>query len=230
LTPYRLVTTGADGLARTWDIREACLKRYGGLIGKRPEYQRRLTEKERSAAQQSAEMTVATSEAGGAVVLPPIPVRQNDSENGNDRAVGQLPLPPLPPPPGVAGGQNHIAGGLAENPGAFVANDAIDEGVKLIAKLQHGASVDERMGGQGTRARRAPVKVICVARCPHGGHFATGSDDGICRIWQDDDDTAVETVDRRLSGRSSAFTDSNDMAQRTRQTSRRKLGACSHVC
>ena len=38
LTPYRLVTTSADGLARTWDIRKSCLKRYGKYIGNRPEY------------------------------------------------------------------------------------------------------------------------------------------------------------------------------------------------
>jgi hypothetical protein len=34
------------------------------------------------------------------------------------------------------GDQNEI------NPGGFVANDSIDEGVKLLAKLQHGAVLD----------------------------------------------------------------------------------------
>jgi WD40 repeat protein len=85
--------------------------------------------------------------------------------------------------------------------GRFISNSRIDEGVVLIAKLQHGASVDERAQVPGTRSRRSAVKVICVARCPYGGHFATGSDDGICRIWKDDDDEQVERVDHYLNER-----------------------------
>ena len=46
LSPYRLVTTGADGLARTWDVREACLKRYGHMIGNRLEYCLRVNGKD----------------------------------------------------------------------------------------------------------------------------------------------------------------------------------------
>jgi len=35
------------------------------------------------------------------------------------------------------------------------------------------------------------VKVICIARCPIGGHFATGSDDGVGRVWSDPEDDVV---------------------------------------
>jgi len=42
LSPYRLVTFGVDGLVRTWDVREACLKRYGHMIGNRSEYSNRV--------------------------------------------------------------------------------------------------------------------------------------------------------------------------------------------
>jgi hypothetical protein len=209
------VTTGADGLARTWDIRAACLKRYGGVIGTRPEYRRREQQRERS---------TELSDDAGAVPLLPLPLRQNIGEGAEAASAEQqqalaIPIPPLPPAVAaaapVAGGRVIVPAAVAAaaaangqnlvnrqneqngvDPGSFVANDKIDEGVKLVAKLQHGAPLDERLGGPGTRARRLAVKVICVARCPHGGHFATGSDDGICRVWQDDDDPAVEATDR----------------------------------
>jgi WD40 repeat protein len=207
LTPYRLVTSGADGLARTWDIREACLKRYGGLIGKRPEYRCRLTQIDRRESLQNGTDHGENQEVSAPVALPPLPIRRNDEEDSGDVELPApvIPLPPMIPLPlgaDAVGGQNQVVaqGGDEDNDlGRFIANDTIDEGVKLISKLQHGASLDERMGGPGTRSRRAAVKVICVARCPHGGHFATGSDDGICRVWQDEDDAAVESVDCRLS-------------------------------
>jgi hypothetical protein len=211
------VTTGADGLARTWDIRAACLKRYGGVIGTRPEYLRREQQSERS--------TELHDNAGAAVPLLPLPFPQNPVEGGEAVSPEQqqalaIPIPPLPPLPAGVAGAAPAAGGRASlavaaaaaangrnlairqneqngvDPGSFVANDKMDEGVKLVAKLQHGAPLDERAVGPGTRARRQAVKVICVARCPHGGHFATGSDDGICRVWQDDDDPAVEATDK----------------------------------
>jgi hypothetical protein len=80
-----------------------------------------------------------------------------------------------------------------------VANDIIDEGVKLLAKYQHGAT-GPNIAGPGTRARRNAVNVICVARCPYGGHFTTGSDDGICRVWEDSDENGVEIIDQRFAG------------------------------
>lgn len=197
-----MVTTAADGLARTWDIREACLKRYGGVIGKRPEYRRR--EKQGVLAAETSDALV-----GSALRAPPLPLR--DGQGGDAPSAGAaVALPPLPAAaaavaaPPVAAGQGEAAGQGNQNeinPGAFVANATIDEGVKLLAKLQHGAVLDEQANGPGTRSRRAAVKVICVARCPHGGHFATGSDDGVCRVWQDEDDPAVESSDKLLSAK-----------------------------
>ena len=55
------------------------------------------------------------------------------------------------------------------------------------------------MAGPGTRSRRSAVNVICVARCPLGGYFSTGSDDAICRVWQDSDDRCVSLVDKRFT-------------------------------
>ena len=202
-TPYRLVTAGGDGLARSWDIREACLKRYGKVIGKRPEYQ---AKKEKSGFESPPPLR---AQAIAEVAVPPIPLR------GQEHAVAPvIPLPPLPPAEGApvagvvaaaaaaAGPGQHDDGANAEGEdavGRFVANDNIDEGVKLIRKLQHGTPQDEQAGGPGTRSRRSAVKVLCVARCPHGNHFATGSDDGVCRIWKDDDDVGVNTTDQKFS-------------------------------
>lgn len=115
---------------------------------------------------------------------------------------GEIPLPPLPPP--AAPDPDHVNADQNDNDtdaGDFVANDTIDEGVKLLSKLQHGATTEERAALPGTRSRRAPVKVICVSRCPFGGYFATGSDDGICRVWRDEDDPRVQAVDDRISTR-----------------------------
>eukprot|EP00536_Pseudo-nitzschia_multiseries_P002296 jgi/Psemu1/121574/gw1.30.120.1 len=68
-------------------------------------------------------------------------------------------------------------------PGDFVANDLVDEGVKLLSKYQHGTIQEEH--GPGTRSRRSAVNVICVSRCPLGNQFVTGSDDAIIRVWED---------------------------------------------
>lgn len=227
MTPYRLVTAGADGLARTWDIREACLKRYGRWVGKRPEY-RLDSIKTKPAGQESGP----AQEPADQGVSDPVPNASTGGTTPQDDAVVQalpdvsvpVPAPPLPPPavpvpapplppsipvpapplPPPADANDAVQNPSAANvhpiqpAGLFVANDKIDEGVKLLSKLQHGAAVNEQHG-PGTRARRSTVKVICVARCPHGGHFATGSDDGICRIWLDDDDPAVKAVDDQIS-------------------------------
>ena len=220
LTPYRLVSTGSDGFARMWDIREACIKRYGTHVGKRPEYRLDLTEEEKKEEEehQGTEQSAVNNQP--AALLPPLPVRgdlpsgaapaaaaglesaqQNQNENaaapaGSDSGIVVPPLPAaVPPLPGHeapnANPQNEIS-----PPGQFVANDEIDEGVKLLSKYRHG-STGLDVVGPGTRARRTAVNVICVARCPLGLYFATGSDDGICRVFQDEEEAGVAIVDRR---------------------------------
>jgi WD40 repeat protein len=259
LTPYRLVSTGSDGFARVWDIREACLKRYAKMVSQRGEYNLKLTDEEekaknenRKADQRAEEHSVVPN------LLPPLPVRGEspsdlgspvnvnnstavaaesldlsatpppqppdtqqveaplaqpssrsvDSNNANDNENGII-VPPLPaavPPLGQgADGGNQDGGGAdgdaAEGaaPGQFVANDLIDEGVKLLCKYQHGNIQEEH--GPGTRSRRSALNVICVARCPLGKQFVTGADDGICRVWEDFDDSSVAIIDARLSTR-----------------------------
>lgn len=217
LTPYRLISTGSDGFARIWDIREACLKRYGAQVGKRPEYCLKLTAQEKTEIQ-IQEGSISPGE-GTNTPLPEIPAEgsipgpsgtivgyQNQSETlGVNQELPGLIVPPLPaavpPLPGDAmaagvGGNN----GQGENiaPGQFVANDEMDEGVKLLRKFKHGSS-GPGIVGPGTRARRATVNVICVARCPLGLYFATGSDDGICRVFEDQEDGRVQVVDGRDS-------------------------------
>ena len=175
LTPYRLVTTGADGLARTWDVREACLKRYGKMIGERPEYLLQMQGKDVTSEDKNDLDGAGSSGPNGeiGVAIPPLPVRgENGSENAAAlaAAAAEPPLPVIPPPPlplpadgGPNGNQNQANGvGNADNDGAdagvFVANDNMDAGVKLVSKLQHGATLDERLGGPGTRSRRSAVK------------------------------------------------------------------------
>ena len=186
-TPYRLVTAGGDGLARTWDIREACLKRYGKVIGKRPEYA--------EIARGNNSTTTTPVANNDAVALPPLPLRE---------AEPAVPLPPLPRAGEPVGGPAVQDNDENVVIGRFVANDAIDEGVKLLSKLQHGAPQD-RANLTATRSRRAP-QVLCVARCPVSGHFATGSEDGMCRIWREDnDDDRVDRIDRKFSRDFMAF-------------------------
>ncbi|CAB9519710.1 bromodomain and WD repeat domain containing [Seminavis robusta] len=246
LTPYRLVTAGDDGLGRAWDIRLAALKRYGSVVGKRPEYALRLTKEDRVRSSHSVEENAEAEERPSgepAVAIPPIPDRPNadlppegaPANAGQPPALRDQPMPdadqapalpnlpmppplPLPPPADAAvaapgGNNNDNNNNINNNNGAnqdannainaaiaqrrFVANGEIDEGVKLLAKFQHGASLEERMAAPGTRSRRAPVRILCLVRSPFGGHFATGASDGICRIWEDEEDQDVETVDKR---------------------------------
>lgn len=189
LVPHRLVTTGADGLARIWDIRKACLKRYSRWVGSRPEYTLKLNGVSFKSEEAAANAPVV--ELTGRLALPPIPPPAREEPNAF-----QPNLPPVPPTQPLAGQETndtvHTSVAAAAAPalppglppannqviddGRFVANNHLDAGVKLIAKLQHGEIVGE--DGPGTRTRTSLVKVICVALCPHGGHFATGSDDG----------------------------------------------------
>lgn len=181
LTPYRLVTTGSDGLARMWDIREAAINRYGAHVGKRADYVA-ATENGRSTDGSAAVGASPAALASAEELLPPLPLpmgggpgingagAQGSGEgNGNEGN-------------GADGAQ---AGGDNIQPGQFVRNDMLDEGVRLVTKLQHGAPANESL--PGTRSRRKAVRVICIARCPKGGHFATGAEDGICRVWSEEE-------------------------------------------
>ena len=203
LTPYRLVTTGMDGMARIWDIREAALKRYGVVIGKRLDYTLPLTASEKengTGCQKSSEADTLEPAA-----LPPLPVREQQAQGQENQPVADpaaaVALPVAPGAPAAGGDQiqqevNNLNANIAA--GIFVFNDTIDEGVSVVAKLQHGEA-QESNSGPGTRARRKTVKVICVARSPQGRQFATGSDDGLCRVWEDEGDWRVQTLDARFS-------------------------------
>ena len=199
LTPYRLVTCGDDGLARMWDVRKAALKRYVDMVGKRTDY---IQPNQPDLDEVNDEGNCLESQE----LLPPVPMPQPnnvgvDANHGIGPESNDVVVPPLPP--GAEGedlignsvnvaNANHNGGNIGE----FVANDAIDEGVEVIARMQHGEIIRENQQGVGTRARRKAVKVMCIARCPIGGHFATGSDDGLGRIWADSDDIRVENLDR----------------------------------
>lgn len=184
-------------MARMWDVHKAVQKRYNGKC-----YQWLEKENKDSANQEeeSAELkqqghctnqalllsnqvqAVQPRQQQGADVLEVSyannnPIAVNDSNNNNNIII---------PPPLILGEANY---------GDFVANDRRDEGVALIAQLQHGTLLEEGL----TRTGRKKVKVMCLTRCPVGGHFATGSDDGVGRIWADEDDWRVEKIDRELS-------------------------------
>jgi WD domain, G-beta repeat len=222
--PYRLVTTGCDGLARTWDIRQACLQRYK-VVSKRPEYRLELTARELELLKPTARSapTAAAAAAGPSIPLPPLPVRNPEETAAVPAAdpasaVAPLLVPPLPPPhqenmevvdiaqapaplerieSPIIQRRSRNSRAEQQRPGAFVANAALDQGVVLVEKFQHGLTVEERLVGPGTRARRSAVKVICAAMCPRGGHFATGTDDGVCRLWREEVDVALEIMDAR---------------------------------
>ena len=214
LSPFRLVTCGENGLARMWDVRKAALKRYGDMICDRTDYILPTRKSKSSSDQHNSEGNSEAKEDELRQNVPPIPQRADDGgTNENNLVVPPLPrganennlvVPPLPPGAGGIGPIGNAAnamGGIANenrvNVGDFVAGDAIDEGVEIIAQLQHGNLVnDSQLQGPGTRARRKAVKVMCLARCPIGGHFATGSDDGLGRVWADDDDARIESLDK----------------------------------
>lgn len=203
LSPFRLVTCGENGLARMWDVRKAALKRYGDMIGERADYLLPSRKASKSGSdQQHSDENDETQVDELSQNLPALPQRAGDDSGSNNE--NNLVIPPLPPAAGGMGpiGNNANAMGVANenrvNVGDFVAGDAIDEGVEIIAQLQHGNLVNEnQLQGAGTRARRKAVKVMCLARCPIGGHFATGSDDGLGRVWADEDDKRVEILDQQ---------------------------------
>jgi len=168
------------------------------------------------------------------VIIPALPALPQDNtqdqpyrnaeQGGADN--GEIYVPPLPV--GAEFGVGAIAvdanGNRDAVDGTFVANSDIDEGVSLLARLQHG-DLPEISQGAGTRSRRKKVKVICLSMCPIGGHFATGSDDGIGRIWLDDTNFAINKLDSHFDDDVDSSTISpqglnSDCLQRTRSSSR----------
>ncbi len=227
MTPYRLVTVGQDGLARMWDIREAALKRCK-TVRTRSDYILPKIASKVVNREENADVTLDESslENGPSIQneieLPPLPVRASNNVTGVGNSTNRnapivvnanraedgnnIYVPPLP-----AGAENGVGaqdepnGNGRQGPGAFVANDEIDEGVSLLSKLQHGVtSSNDQMGSQ-TRSSRKKVNVYCIDRCPIGGHFATGSDDGVGRIWADDDDNTLQSLDTKLREPNSRF-------------------------
>ena len=155
-----------------WDVREAALKRYGDhysssvrIVDAAHQENDRETEHPAQAMQPNSFEAPGRREAA-----------DEDSGIINNNI------------PGIEVGRNF---------GDYVANNLIDAGVTLIARLHHGANVeDEGAPGPVTRTGHGkPVKVMCIARCPVGGHFATGSDDGLGRVWADDDDWHLGALD-----------------------------------
>ena len=157
-----------------WDVRKAALKRYGDFMCSLSHNS--SPRQENNAAH-----------------------HENDNFEQGNRPQRMLPGPSLLHPQGELNDADGNLAGLGFT-GDFVANNRIDEGVTLIAQLQHGPITEEsRLQGRVTRTGKKAVRVMCIARCPVGGHFATGSDDGLGHVWADDDDWRVERLDHELS-------------------------------
>ena len=243
MTPFQLVSIAGDGLARMWDVREAALKRCK-IIRNRVDYTLPIGDKlnnsdeEVNTAQQGNIMSN-DDELPPTLTLTPTPNVENEEQvsSGNQpqQRNGEIYVPPLPrgaefglgAEAAAANNNNHAPGAVI---GAFVANDEIDEGVMLLTRLLHGELPENsQFQGAGTRSRRKKVKVLCLSRCPIGGHFATGSDDGIGRIWLDDSNQAIEKLDQEnrtdfdthsWDGPSNIFQSQiRDSLQRTRSSS-----------
>ena len=224
LTPYRLVTTGCDGLARMWDIREAALNRYGVHVGKRQDYALPCSgnERRRETAETLSRSIIADVSSNilelEDAFLPPLPLPEggdavvripsvSNNAGGNvENAVGGDAVVRIPSVSNNAGGNVENAVGAQQangddfQIGQFVFSDNLDEGVRLVSKLQHGPPLDENLPGAATRSRRKAVRVLCIARCPRGGHFATGADDGLCRVWSEEDGEVIAKIDSQCMG------------------------------
>jgi len=221
LTPFRLVSCGEDGLARMWDVSDAALKQYGKYIDKQlyhcsPEQEDRSADKgtQMEIVQRSSTQASLPNSLHPPPPPPPPPLQQQQQQHAeadnsitmNNQAIN---IQAMNNQAGMGiGGNGAIAmninagNGNGSNIGAFVANNNMDAGVKLIAQMQHGPLfVEEGNGLQGrvTRTAQKAAKVMCLAFCPVGGHFATGSDDGVGHVWADDDDWHVDRRDHNLS-------------------------------
>ena len=182
-------------MARMWDVREAALKRYGDHYSSSG----RIVD---AAHQEDDSDTEHPAQA-----MQPISFEAPGRREAADEDSGII--------------NNNIAGiEVGRNFGDFVANNLIDAGVTLIAQLGHGANVeDEGAPGPVTRTGHGkPVKVMCIARCPVGGHFATGSDDGLGRVWADDDDWQLGAPDElsECDPDDDATTHSRNMSHKSR--------------
>ena len=172
-----------------------------------------------------------TQESLASTALPPLPP---PVATGGQEPMDSVPLPPLPPPGGHSPQDSLIVPPLlplaaeANDPGPFVPGDSIDRGVRLLSKLQHGASCDESVVGPGTRSRRAAVKVLCVAVCPTGRHFTTGAADGMCRVFSADDDEAVAIVDAGIAAQA-GFPSVRQVFRRYSNSSRLLLTLKGHL-
>ena len=161
------MTCGDDGYARMWDVRGAAKKRYGS--------------------------TQSDIEQNHSIAHCPQNLQQT---------LDQLPVQPesngvLGAALGISASANIVGLDLQRTFGEFVFNDHIDDGVTLMASLQHSSVTTETEASlRSTRAGTSKeVRVMCIAQCPIGGHFATGSDDGVGRVWIDDEDWLTETQD-----------------------------------
>ena len=241
MTPFQLVSIGGDGLARMWDVREAAMKRCKVIRNRRdfllPFGNDQNDDQEELSAEQQ---DVSVSDD---IVLPPLPLppppppherNQDEEASRQNEENGDIFVPPLPLGAEIGIGAEAAANNNRANGpvgGAFIANSDIDEGVLLLSRMQHGDVPEQsQLNGAGTRSRRKKVKVLCLSRCPIGGHFATGSDDGIGRIWLDDSNKAIDELDMESRFESGSIVDdsvinvhslssSKDSLQRTRSSS-----------
>lgn len=176
--PFQLVSCGEDGLARMWDVREAALQRYGDHYSSFIRIDAARRDNDTNAHHGTQDCMQA--------MLPNL--SDSLSQEVRRGAVGE-----------VSGIMNNNIPGIefGRNYGDFVANDLIDAGVTLIAQLHHGGNIEDKgLPGPVTRTGHGKqVKVMCLTRSPVGGHFATGSDDGIGRVWADDDSWQMAALD-----------------------------------
>lgn len=169
LNPLRLVSCGEDGMARMWDVHEAALKRYAENYPSSDQTQE-TDDREHNTQLSQQNLLQAIIQQG----------HHDDIDEDTNIINNNI--------PGVEFGRSF---------GDFVVNSHVDEGVELTAQLQHGPTLDEINGLTGPVTRTTgtvgPIKVMCIASCPVGGHFATGSSDGLGRVWADDDDYVLSS-------------------------------------
>ena len=123
------------------------------------------------------------------------PHNVSNGQSEIDGLQGQQPegVPVEQQPAGGGGNPNaaiDLANHFANNvPGDFVANAVLEKGVTLVAELRP-RSVDT---GRSSRSNQQAMRVMCIARCPLGGIFATGSGDGCVHVWTDAEDYSTTT-------------------------------------
>ncbi len=165
-----------------WDVRKAVSRQQGrGDLGAVDFRDKQLSDVE-ALEQQPQQPPAVVQQPLPVAQQPPAPQGENAALQGAfdaaQAAIDAAAAPPEmgPPPPLI------VPPALPEDRhGDFVANNRIHPGVTLLAQLQHGKLLqDEDNELQGRVTRTGPgrvVKVMCIARCAVGGHFATGSDE-----------------------------------------------------